>query len=75
MLVWTAATLSAIAVALTAQFIVFAVVLRAVRNRPLATHATERLRSPTQVLVAALVVGSEGMLGVVVEITQHRATR
>ena len=58
MLVWIAATLGAIAVALAAQFIVFAVVLRAVRNRPLASNATERLRGPTQVLVAALVVGS-----------------
>ena len=58
MVVWIAVMLGAVAVALVAQFVVFAVVLRAVRNRPLATQATQRLRGPTQVLVAALVVGS-----------------
>jgi small-conductance mechanosensitive channel len=58
MLVWVVVTLGAIAVALAAQFVVFGVVLRAVRKRPLATHATQRLRGPTRVLVAALVVGS-----------------
>ena len=58
MLLWTAVTLVAIVVALVAQFIVFAVVLRAVRNRPFTTHATRQFRGPTRVLVAALVVGS-----------------
>ena len=58
MLVWIAVTLGAIAVALVAQHIVFAVVLRAVRNRPLASNATERFQGPTRVLVSALVVGS-----------------
>jgi small-conductance mechanosensitive channel len=58
MLVWIAVTLGAIAIAIAAQFIVFAVVLRAVRNRPLAIQATQRLRGPTHVLVAASVVGS-----------------
>ena len=58
MLVWIAVTLGAIVVALVAELIVFKVVLRAVQNRPLATNATERFRAPTQVLVAALVVGS-----------------
>ena len=58
MLTWIAMTLGLVALALAAQFAVFTGILRAVRKRPLATHATQGLRGPTRVVVTALVVGS-----------------